>query len=286
MNLEKTLNPALSNLCSFKLSGQLNELITIHSLEELRYIRQHYASIFVLGKGSNTLINPNHHYDAIIKLSPKLLEPRVSNQYLTVSASTSVNKLMTLCKQYELSGLEFCAGVPASIGGMVTMNFGCWGKEISQLITDIMVMTPSGEIQRISNSECQFSYRSSTIKKEDWIVLSCTLKLTKSRKALVEKEIKDAITQRLQKQPLREATFGSIFKNPKTKYAAELIESAGLKGKQFDNITVSSKHANFLENTNNASYANAINAIQTIQKEVSKQNNIHLEPEVDLMIAT
>ena len=84
MNLQKTINAPLQTLCSFKLNGKLNELITIHSLEELRYVRQTYRSIFVLGKGSNTLINPNHQYDAIIKLSPKLLEPNVSKLHLTV----------------------------------------------------------------------------------------------------------------------------------------------------------------------------------------------------------
>ena len=212
MNLEKTQNVPLSTLCSFKLSGELKELITIHSIEELRYARKTYPTIFVLGKGSNTLINPDHHYDAIIKLSSKLLNPTVNNQSLTVSASTSVNKLMSLCKQYELSGLEFCAGVPASIGGMVTMNFGCWGKEISQFISEVTVMTSTGELKKVSNQHCQFSYRTSAIKNEDWIVVSCTLNLTKSTKELVTKDIEKRYHSKTSKTTLREATFEASLK--------------------------------------------------------------------------
>ena len=104
MTITTQNNVPLSNLCSFKLSETLNTLFIVNTIEELQYIKKKYKKVFVLGKGSNTLINPNHTYDAIIKLSPNITDIKCTGTNLTVPASTSVNKLMTLSKQYGLSG--------------------------------------------------------------------------------------------------------------------------------------------------------------------------------------
>lgn len=283
MTIDTLKNNEIAPLCSFKLSGTLPELIIAHSVEELQTLKKTKKNPFILGKGSNTLINPDHHYDAIIKLGPKITEISRSDSQLTVPASTSVNKLMSLSQEHSLSGLEFSAGVPASIGGMVTMNFGCWGNEIAERIDHIRIIDAEGKLQEISQNDCQFDYRSSRIQKENWAVLDVTLNLSPDDKTQIHSRIQSSIQERLKKQPLREATFGSIFKNPYPHYAAELIEKTGLKGQRFARIKVSNKHANFLENLGDASYKDAINTINHIQSEVKKAHGITLIPEVQLM---
>ena len=283
MSIEQLEKTPIAPLCSFQLSGTLPKLLIANTVDDLRTLKKQYKNTFILGKGSNTLINPNHNYDAVIKLSPKITEITVSDHTLIIPASTSVNKLMTLSQTHGLSGLEFSAGVPASIGGMVTMNFGCWGNEIAERVQSITVVTPNGELETISGNDCAFSYRSSRVLKENWAILDVTLKLIPDTSEQIKKNIQTAIQDRLQKQPLREATFGSIFKNPHPHFAAALIEATGLKGHKFDTIQVSTKHANFLENCGHASYQETIAAIQWIQSKVLRRQGIQLIPEVQDM---
>ena len=283
MTLEILKNVDISPLCSFKLTGYLPQLIQANTIEELQSIKQKYSNVFILGKGSNTLINPNHTYDAVVKLSPTISPIECHHHHLKVPASTSVNKLMNLSKIHGLSGLEFAAGVPASIGGMVTMNFGCWGQEISELIAEITIIDTNGQLKTIQKIDCEFAYRNSCILTKKWAILDVTLTLKPETNTIIQKNIQESIQKRLDKQPLRKATFGSVFKNPSSHFAAALIEKTGLKGKKFDTIQVSEKHANFLENFDQATYKDAIHAIQYIQKAVMKTHHINLETEVQLM---
>ena len=120
---------------------------------------------------------------------------------------------MTLCQKAGLSGLEFCAGVPATVGGMITMNFGCWGSSISDAVERVHILKEDGSDLWLSQEELDFGYRNSAIHDQQWIVLEAQFNCKQKTPEKVKETIQHNIQERLSKQPLREPTFGSIFKN-------------------------------------------------------------------------
>lgn len=237
-----------------------------------------------MGKGSNTLISDTAEVPTFIQISPTFSSPTVEGTLLRVSAGVTVHKLMTLLQEYGLSGLEFSAGVPASVGGMVAMNFGCWGQEISQILVKARVLTETGEDLWLTQSDLQFGYRTSLLQQKKWICLEAIFSCKADDKTTIKTRILDNIQTRITKQPLKAKTFGSVFKNPPGDYAAALLEAAGFKGKQIGEVQFSDKHANFLVNTNHATFQEALAMIELAQKTVSAQKGILLEPEVKLVI--
>ncbi len=174
------------------------------------------------------------------------------------------------------------AAVPASLGGMIAMNFGCWDNEMATIISYIDVYIPQQGIQRLHSHECNFGYRSSIFQTKPWIILQAGLHVTPSQKNTVTQTVKSYVQQRCNKQPMRAKTFGSIFENPKNHTAALLIEQAGLKGFKLNQAKISDHHANFMENTDNCSAEEALELIQHVQHHVQKNNNITLKPEVHI----
>ncbi|RAP33792.1 UDP-N-acetylenolpyruvoylglucosamine reductase [Candidatus Marinamargulisbacteria bacterium SCGC AG-439-L15] len=282
MTIEKQVE--ISQLSSFKNKGTIPKLITCTTIDSLQDALSQYPSHYILGKGSNTLINPDTNIEAFIKLSPEILPNSVSGNTLQVSAGTSVNRLLTLCKTHGLSGLEFTAGVPASLGGMVCMNFGCWGDEIADRIDQVFILTPKKETRWVPAKELDFQYRNSKVSHYGWVVLGASFSLSKSTPELVNKICKDNVEKRIAKQPLRAATFGCIFKNPKDHYAGEIIEALGFRGKELNkSLSISQEHANFMVNHGQSSFSDTITAIQMIQREALSKRNITLELEVKLV---
>ncbi len=241
------------------------------------------APYFVLGKGSNTVINPDSPIQTYVQISPDLLPLSHSGTILTASAGTRVNQLTKYCVQHGLAGFEFAAGVPASLGGMVTMNFGCWGRELCDFLISIQVVDHAGDVHTIPLADLEMTYRSSRVMRERWIVLSATVQLSASTPADVHAKTDDAIQTRLAKQPLRGRTFGSTFKNPPNEFAARLIESAGLKGFEKNGVQISDKHANFLINTGGATFQALQDMLALIEETVAKQHGVRLEREVRLV---
>jgi UDP-N-acetylmuramate dehydrogenase len=190
---------------------------------------------------------------------------------------------MKLLLTHELTGLEFSAGVPASVGGMIAMNFGCWGQEICDDVLRIKIVTPEGESRWISKDEAQFGYRSSIFQQEPWIITQVQFQLKKAKPEDIKTKQLDNIALRLEKQPLREKTFGSTFKNPEGHFAGQLIEDAGYKGVPKGAVMFSPRHANFLVNQGGGTFAAAVELISEVQNSVWEKNKIKLETEVKII---
>jgi len=272
----------LKRLTTFQNQGQLSKDILCETVDDVRKAVAETDMYYVLGKGSNTVINDAFR-GVSIRISPTLIEPNVNDNILEVSAGVPVNQLMKLSIEYGLSGLEFSAGVPATVGGMVTMNFGCWGHTVSDSAEHIYVLDDQGNDRWVEAAEMQFSYRSSRVQHDGWIVLAARFKLKKAAPEHIKQAIDDAVKTRLEKQPLKERTFGSVFKNPPQDYAARLIEAVGLKGYERPRIKVSEKHANFIVNTGDASYDDLRSLVDYIQKKVKSETGVQLELEVKLV---
>lgn len=238
---------------------------------------------FILGKGSNVLLNPQFKARTVVKISETIVPVERRGNTLVVPAGMTVHMLMKILVEEGLSCLEFSAGVPASLGGMVAMNFGCWGQEIAEFVDSVWIVDDAGRSQWVSVEEMGFSYRMSQVQKCGWAVLAVRLKIHPDDKDQVRTRIQTMIRTRIEKQPLKEKTFGSIFKNGDSYKAGQVIEEVGLKGYSFGHVQLASSHANFLVNTGEASFEDAFSAIQKIQKTVYDKKHIALEPEVKLI---
>jgi UDP-N-acetylmuramate dehydrogenase len=279
--IKKLCNYPISKLITFQHTGNIKKLLLIEQLEDLSELNNIKNKFHIIGNGSNSLIHATAENTPFVKISP-LFEPfKFKPPLITIGAGVQVNQLLKFSQENNISAFEFMAGVPASVGGMVAMNFGCWNKEVSDIIESVDVFSFEQGIFTLTNKDCKFNYRTSIFQEKNWIILKATFKINIIQEThLIKNKIQHYVKERVEKQPIRKKTFGSIFKNPNSNTAAKLIEQAGLKGYIKDNVAISAQHANFMENLNNGSAQNSIDMLNFVIEKIYKQFKIKLKPEV------
>jgi UDP-N-acetylmuramate dehydrogenase len=270
----------VDRLTSIKQHGLAKSVLIIESVQELIAFYKTNQPYTLIGKGSNSIIHPDCFLSPILQLSQTLTPVSYKQSTLTVPAGLPTHHLMGFLQKYECSSLEFSAGVPASVGGMVTMNFGCWGHSISTFLIRARFIDSSGNDMWLTNEEIEFGYRTSIIQKNNLTLIEAEFLCTPSTKEKIKARIDTSLKKRLAHQPLRHNTFGSIFKNPIGDFAGRLIEESGLKGHSIGNLHLSNQHANFMVNTGHSTYKDIVEFLQTIQDIVLSKTGIHLEKEV------
>ena len=285
MHIEIKENVPVSEITTFQNRGIVPQLIHFSSVQTLIEFIKKRPQYYIIGKGSNTLINPSQKMPPIIQISNQMTPDKVDGNLVRVGAGTSVNKLLSISKKEGLTGLEFCAGVPASIGGMIFMNFGCWGQEISQYIQKVRVINTKGDDIWYDKKDMAFAYRHSSFQESKDIIIEAVLKLRPESKAQISQNIDNAIKRRLSSQPLRQKTFGSTFKNPAQKSAGAIIDELGFRGNKTMNphAYMSEHHANFMVNTGASEFNDAHELIKEIQRSAKETLGINLELEVQLI---
>jgi UDP-N-acetylmuramate dehydrogenase len=282
--ITKQTQVPISSISTFKNVGTIPYLFECDNINELQTLLSSLTTpFFILGNGSNLLINPNSTTKHFIKLAASFTQPTIDHTTLTIPTSLTTAKLLQLMQTHELSGLESCASVPASIGGMLYMNFGCWDSAISHFIERIHILDENNETKWLEKKELQFDYRKSPFQDKKIILLEVSLKLKKEKKENIKKNIEHFKNLRKEKHPMSDKTFGCIFKNPPNNFAAKLIESCGLKDYAIGHAQISKKHANFMINNGNATFDDALQLIHHVQKIVQEQHGLHLEPEVQII---
>ena len=186
----------ISQLTTFKNKGTVPVLVVLQKIDEIAEFIVKNDSYYILGQGSNLIINPNTKIKTFAKISPDSSQFKISNTKIKVGAGFSISKLLTIVQEHSLSGLEFAAGVPTTLGGMIAMNFGCWGQEISKLVERVHVITEAGERYWLSNEELSFGYRKSIFSTNSWIIVEAELNLSKGSIARIRKEIATNIEKR------------------------------------------------------------------------------------------
>lgn len=276
------LNHPISSITTFKNLGTISKLCLIESFEDIAYF-PYYPTFSILGGGSNTLIDPKLSRP-IMKISCDIIKPSSNNGILTVSAGTSVAHLMRLCIKNKLGNIGFIAGVPANVGGLITMNFGCWNHCFSNYIHRVFAFNwEKKKFIWLSRSEIDWGYRYSSFQTHPLIIILAELTLQPHDPKELLRSIQVFLKKRHESQPLQYQTFGSIFKNPNGFYAGKLIEKLGYKGKSYDKVAVSSKHANFLVNKGGANFNQTINLINKIHHHVLSAYNIDMDLEVKIV---
>jgi UDP-N-acetylmuramate dehydrogenase len=249
----------------------------------LRNNNQHFP-IIVIGSGSNLLIRDKGFSGIAIKFGKDFDYIKVNNEIINCGPSTQKSLLAEHAANNNLTGFEFLYCIPGTVAGGVVMNSGCYGADMSKIVTSISVIDMNGEIKIINNKDINFAYRNSSITKNQ-IITNVEMKGVRLDKKEVLENMKNLRNKKDTEQPQKIKTGGSTFKNPKdsNKKAWQLIKESGCADLRFGDIKLSNLHCNFLENLGKASSEDVENLIHDIKEEVFKKTNINLELELEVI---
>ena len=282
--MEIIKNAKMKEYSNMKVGGTAKELIFIDDKNELKEVLQTRNNIFLLGNGTNTLINDGNldiNFLSLKRLKKIVVEEKKGDYDLVrVEAGLDLDDLIDFMEKNNYSGLENITGIPGSVGGLVNMNGGAYGTEIFDCIEEVEVCKNDGEIVKIKTADLNFKYRTTEIKENKWIVVSALFKFSFGfDKAASE----DKREQRKTKHPLDLPNLGSTFKNPEGTFAAKLISDAGLKGYRVGDVEISPKHPNFVTNLGNATFNDIISVIEHVKEVVFEKFGVKLETEIIIL---
>ncbi|WP_428004057.1 UDP-N-acetylmuramate dehydrogenase [Apilactobacillus kunkeei] len=279
-------NEPLSKYTFTETGGPADLVAFPKNTEEVRELlamtKRDNLPITVLGNASNLIIKDGGIRGLVIILT-EMNEITSHDDLVIAQAGARYIDTTIVAQKHGLTGMEFAAGIPGSIGGAVFMNAGAYGGETAEVIESVTVLTPENEIKTLSNSELDFGYRHSAVQDQDDIVLEATFKLSTGDKDEIQAEMDRLNELRESKQPLDLPSCGSVFKRPEGYFAGKLIHDAGLQGYQSGGAQVSKKHAGFIVNIDNATATDYLNVIKHVQETVYAKNKVHLETEVRII---
>ena len=249
----------------------------------LRNNNQHLP-IIVIGSGSNLLIRDKGFDGVVIKFGKDFDYIKINNDIINCGPATQKSLLAEYAANNNLTGFEFLYCIPGTVAGGVVMNSGCYGSDISKVVLSISAIDMNGEIKIIDNKDINFSYRHSSLTKNQ-IITNIEMKGSSLEKNKVLEIMKNLKNKKDHEQPQKIKTGGSTFKNPNNsnKKAWQLIKESGCADLKVGGIKLSNLHCNFLENLGKASSEDAENLIENIKKEVFKKTNINLELELEVV---
>jgi len=277
-------NHEMGQLTWFKTGGKAKIFIIVENENELEILINALKgyNYFIMGVGSNLLIRDSGYNGAIIKLGKGFNKLKIEEDFIHVGSSILDVNLSKFAKNYSIENFEFFNGIPGTIGGAVKMNAGCFGFETKDLLKQIKFIDIKGKKNEIHADKLDLKYRSSNLKDTD-IITSAKFKITYGKL----KDIKDKMNfikeERQKKQPLKERTSGSTFKNPPNYFAAELIDKAGCRGLEIGDAAVSLKHTNFLINKGRATASDIEQLGKKIIDIVFNKFNILLDWEIKVI---
>lgn len=275
---------SMKEYTTFRVGGEAECIVLIQQEEELSklipYLNQIEQNYFILGNGSNLLVGDKGYHGIILKFDGPMEQIVAEGTHITAKAGALLSKVAVAAKDNSLTGLEFAAGIPGSIGGGVVMNAGAYDGEMKQVVESVKVMDGNGQITVLDNDTMEFGYRTSIIKSRPFIVLEVRLQLAEGSREQIGARMEELANLRRSKQPLEYPSAGSTFKRPEGYYAGKLIMDAGLRGYRIGGAQVADKHCGFVINTGKATAADVKEVIEEVQERVKERFHVFLEPEV------
>lgn len=279
-------NEPLSRYTYTKTGGPADYLAFPTTRQELKDLlvraRKQKMPVTTLGNSSNLIIKDGGIRGLVIML-PEFNKIEVKKQQITAEAGAAIIAVTKAASKSSLTGLEFAAGIPGSVGGAIFMNAGAYGGEIANVVSSIDEILPDGREVQISGSDLHFGYRHSVVQENHGIVVAATFNLEAGQQPQIQDKMDELNALRRSKQPLEYPSCGSVFKRPKGHFTGPLIIKAGLQGKSIGGAQVSNKHAGFIINTGNATATDYLQLIQLIQKTVKEKFAVQLETEVRII---
>lgn len=281
-------NVSMKEYTSFRAGGDAALFLSPENREQLegvlRLLAKEGLDYFVIGNGSNILVKDEGYNGAIVHIGPDMAKVSVDGTCITAEAGALLSVTSKTAASHGLSGLEFAAGIPGSIGGGVFMNAGAYGGEMSRVVDRVTALSIDGKKEyNLSCAEMEFGYRKSKIEETGGVIVEVRLVLEKANKEKIQSKMKELAAKRCEKQPLNLPSAGSFFKRPPGHYAGRLIEDAGLKGLAVGGARISPLHAGFVVNEGNATAMDIINLMEIVRNTVYDRFSVRLEPEVRII---
>lgn len=277
----------LSRHTTFRVGGPAEYFVMprVTQVQELVALcRQFELPLTVIGNGSNLLVSDAGLRGVVLAFGKEASGIRIGEgDCLIAAAGTLLSETASAAAKNALSGMEFAAGIPGSVGGAVVMNAGAYGGEMKDILSDVRVLTADGEIRVRQAEEMDLSYRHSRMMDEAELVLEARIRLRRGDESAIRGRMDELRKKRVEKQPLEYPSAGSTFKRPKGYFAGKLIEDAGLRGFRVGDAQVSEKHCGFVINRGAATAAQILELIQRVQERVRENSGVALEPEVRLL---
>ena len=275
----------MRNHTTWRIGGPADRLIQPESIEELQQILQEMQvsgqPYYVIGGGSNLLVADEGVAGTVIRLGGSLTGLQVTEEYIVAEAGVPLPFLARKAAEYGLSGLEFAAGIPGSVGGAVVMNAGAYQGQISDVICQVTCCDKNGQLIQLDAADCDFSYRNSRFKCDhELIIVSVKMKLKAGKKEEILEQMQKNTASRNEKQPIEYPNAGSIFKNPVGDAAGRLIELVGAKGWRQGDAMVSDKHSNFIVNVGAATCEDVRLLVNRVKQAVYAETGVLLEEEI------
>ncbi len=278
------INEPMKRHTTYKIGGKCDVMLLPSNAEQVSVLiktcRDNGIPYYVIGNGSNLLVRDGGIRGAVIKISERLSYIDINGSTIRVGAGMLLSTVVKRAYENLLSGLEFAAGIPGSVGGAVTMNAGAYGGNMSQIVKSVTVCDTDGNVKILMHDELKLGYRQSVIRDEKLTVLEVVLELKKGEKESIKAEMDRLNAKRRSMQPLNFPSCGSVFKRPEGYFVGKLIEDAGLKGTTVGGAQVSELHANFIVNINGATARDVLELIEIIKKTVFEKFGVAIETEV------
>lgn len=286
---------SLSRYSTFQIGGPARFFSEPNTIDELQslldFARAEELPLLVIGKGSNILF-PDEGFPGLvvtlIHFEPHRIVFDEGRECVTASSGVNLYRLALAARDAGMGGVEFLSHVPGTLGGALVMNAGFSrfpGRkmEIGDLVEEVTVVTPEGELRRLGRDELTFGYRKTNL--DGSVILEARLKLYRAKPEEIQAEIQASFDYRNRVQDLRYPSAGSVFKNPEGKQGSsgQLIEKAGLKGKRIGGAMISDRHANFIVNAGGAKASDVLALIAAAQEKVFERFGVHLEPEIRII---
>ena len=276
----------MSKHTSYGIGGPALAYIIPKDKNDLNVILSHAnynkIPVYFIGSGSNLLVSDDGIEGIVLSPQKSLKNLEINDNFIIAESGVMLGKLVKESIKRNLTGLESLVGVPGTLGGALIMNAGAFGGEISNYLVSVDVMTSKGELKSYNSNEINFSYRFSSFKPDEFILIA-KFELAYEDPIIINDKRKKASSGRKTNQPLRFRSAGSVFKNPKGYAAGYLIEQVGLKGTRIGDAEISNHHANFFINHGNASAANIKKLIELAKEKVFQEFHIELELEIKMM---
>jgi UDP-N-acetylmuramate dehydrogenase len=288
MNMAESLHfkEPMARHVSWRAGGQADRFFVPKDLTELCTFLKSLSPdepLLFVGLGSNLLVRDSGFRGTVILTHQAKLSAQMRDGLVYAQAGVASPKVARFAALHHLSGAEFMAGIPGTVGGALAMNAGCYGGETWDIAARAVTVDRSGELHERARGEFEIAYRHCHFSKEEWFV-GAYFRLQPGDGDASRARIKELLAKRIATQPLQLPNAGSVFRNPPGDHAARLIEACGLKGLQRGGARISEKHANFIVNPDGAASAADIEwLIFEAKRIVLEKTGVNLIPEVRIV---
>ena len=279
----KTEEP-MKNHTTFRVGGPAEFFVMPRTAEEVKKVidlcRRESFPYYIIGNGSNLMVSDQGYRGVVLQIYKEMSYIEVEENVVVAQAGALLSAIANKALENGLTGFEFAAGIPGTLGGACVMNAGAYGGEMKDVLEEVTVLTEEGEVLTIPKENLELGYRTSIIARKGYTVLEARIQLRGGEKEAIKSLMEELKDKRVSKQPLEYPSAGSTFKRPEGYFAGKLIQDAGLRGFSVGGAQVSEKHCGFVINRENATAADVAELMRQVSARVEEEFGVKLEPEV------